>query len=195
MGKETMKALKWQIIDEHNRIRDLDMRFNLYRMPRGLISLSNDDLYEWVRKNPRSKYETLRHVQANLRIKESEEKLKRLTKLYEPRNNKYINHIIAQYNQGCICWPIEESEFDELPKCMYDYTMFGDTNYSRDFTFPLKKGNKRYPLKKTEKRSNLIFAEQVIDNADEIWIEANKPRDMGESVESFIKRHIDAQTP
>jgi len=94
MGKENMKALKWQILDEYNRIRDLEGGYKRY---------------------------------SKVRIDESTHKLKQLTKLYEPRNNKFINHIIAQFNRGCICYPIEESEFDELPKCMYKFTMFGDT--------------------------------------------------------------------
>ena len=178
MGKETMKALKWQIIDEHNRIRDLDMRFNLYRMPRGLISLSYEDLYEWVKKNPQSKYETLRHIQANLRIKESEEKLKRLTKLYEPRNNKYINHIIAQYNQGCICWPIEESDIDELPKCMYKYTQFGDKGYKMDETYPFTIRPRGYvSISEKTEADYKLYGVPVPDESYPIWLEANKYKD------------------
>lgn len=127
-----MKALKWQILDEYNRIRDLESRYRL---------------------NP------IRQFQTHFLMEKSKSKLERLTKLYKPRNNKFINHIIAQYNRGCICYPIEESEFDELPKCMYKFTMFGDTNWERN--------RGPYPFSK-------LYAVPAPDESYPIWLEANK---------------------
>lgn len=187
MDKSTLKALKWQILDEYNKIRDLESRYRLY--PSHHYGYSAAELRRMWLHVPPDHRQPLRQFQTHLLLEKSKSKLEQLTKLYKPRKHKFINHIIAQYNRGCICYPIEESEFDEVPKCMYKFTHFGDPHWGirQDDDGIWKAGPHRAP--------GIIFAEQVIDGVDEIWIEANKPRDMGESVENYIKRTMkDAQT-
>lgn len=120
----------------------------------------NLDGWKLLSKEEREVFKTscekLGRYKSNLSVtmKELEDYLREITKKVKHRKSKYLNNIIAIFNNGCRCLPLEDDTFCELPKCMEEI------------------------LDPISEHTYDARAADLTNEPDNLWIEANKPRTM-----------------
>lgn len=87
-----------------------------------------------------------------LAMRDSEAIIKKLTKQVSHRNSKYLNNIVAIFNNGCRCLPVEDDTFFELPKCM------------------------EHILTPMAQHTSDARPADLAQESDDLWCVANKPR-------------------